>query len=57
MVFYLPPSDQQFGWDYPRLAAYVSGLGKPSLLLRQHARDDAIAGRIAAFVTECGARQ
>ncbi len=55
VVFYLPPSDHQFGWDYPRLAAYVAALGKPALLLRQDARDDAVADRIAAFVSDCGA--
>ena len=50
VVFYLSPSDQQFGWDYPRLAAFVGAAGKPSVLLRQDAQDDAIAGHIAAFV-------
>ncbi|MEO6340950.1 MAG: 2-hydroxyacyl-CoA dehydratase family protein [Caulobacteraceae bacterium] len=55
VVFYVPPSDHQFGWDYPRLAAHVAGLGKPSVLLRQDAtRDDAIDGKIAAFVAEVG---
>jgi len=37
VVFYLPPSDHQFGWDYPRLKAWLSANGKPSLLVRADA--------------------
>jgi benzoyl-CoA reductase/2-hydroxyglutaryl-CoA dehydratase subunit BcrC/BadD/HgdB len=37
VVFYLPPSDHQLGWDYPRLKAYLDSTGKPSLLLRHDA--------------------
>ncbi len=33
-VFYIPPEDQWFGWDYPRLRALVEDAGLPSLLLR-----------------------
>ena len=55
VIFYLPPSDHQFGWDYPRLAAHVESLGKPSVLLRRDARDDAVASQIATFIAECGA--
>jgi benzoyl-CoA reductase/2-hydroxyglutaryl-CoA dehydratase subunit BcrC/BadD/HgdB len=51
IVFYLPPSDHQFGWDYPRLAAEVAALDKPSKLLRRNAAiDDAIDADIAEFV-------
>jgi benzoyl-CoA reductase/2-hydroxyglutaryl-CoA dehydratase subunit BcrC/BadD/HgdB len=34
VIFYLPPSDHQLGWDYPRLKSWLSDNGKPSLLLR-----------------------
>jgi hypothetical protein len=34
-VFYIPPEDQWFGWDYPRLRALVEDAGIPSLLLRE----------------------
>jgi benzoyl-CoA reductase/2-hydroxyglutaryl-CoA dehydratase subunit BcrC/BadD/HgdB len=34
VVFYLPPSDHRFGWDYPALKRAVDEAGKPSLLLR-----------------------
>ncbi|MBV9327644.1 MAG: 2-hydroxyacyl-CoA dehydratase [Chloroflexi bacterium] len=37
VVFYLPPSDHQLGWDYPRLNAWLSGSGKPTLLVRADA--------------------
>ncbi len=37
VVFYLPPSDHQLGWDYPRLNAWLAEQGKPSLLVRSDA--------------------
>ena len=37
VVFYLPPSDHQLGWDYPRLKSLVEERGKPSLLVRDDA--------------------
>jgi benzoyl-CoA reductase/2-hydroxyglutaryl-CoA dehydratase subunit BcrC/BadD/HgdB len=37
VVFYLPPSDHQLGWDYPRLEAHLDSTGKPSLLVRHDA--------------------
>jgi benzoyl-CoA reductase/2-hydroxyglutaryl-CoA dehydratase subunit BcrC/BadD/HgdB len=37
VVFYLPPSDHQLGWDYPRLKALVEAHGKPTLLVRADA--------------------
>jgi benzoyl-CoA reductase/2-hydroxyglutaryl-CoA dehydratase subunit BcrC/BadD/HgdB len=39
VAFYLPPSDRQLGWDYPRLKAWLSEHGKPSILLRSDAAD------------------
>jgi benzoyl-CoA reductase/2-hydroxyglutaryl-CoA dehydratase subunit BcrC/BadD/HgdB len=37
VVFYLPPSDHQLGWDYPRLKGWLDDHQKPSLLLRSDA--------------------
>ena len=37
IVFYVPPSDHQFGWDYPRLAHWLTDHAKPSLLVRADA--------------------
>jgi benzoyl-CoA reductase/2-hydroxyglutaryl-CoA dehydratase subunit BcrC/BadD/HgdB len=34
VVFYLPPDDDVFGWDYPRHRDYLDQLGIPHLLLR-----------------------
>jgi benzoyl-CoA reductase/2-hydroxyglutaryl-CoA dehydratase subunit BcrC/BadD/HgdB len=45
VVFYLPPSDHQLGWDYPRLKAFVEAQGKPTLLIREDAAQP--AGRAA----------
>ncbi len=40
VVFYIPPSDRQFGWDYPRLKRLADQAGKPTLLIRDEARTD-----------------
>jgi benzoyl-CoA reductase/2-hydroxyglutaryl-CoA dehydratase subunit BcrC/BadD/HgdB len=37
VIFYLPPSDHQLGWDYPRLKRWLEASEKPSLVLRQDA--------------------
>ena len=37
IVFYLPPSDHQLGWDYPRLKSWLAARAKPSLLVREDA--------------------
>jgi hypothetical protein len=34
VVFYLPPSDHQLGWDYPRLNTWLASHGKSTLLVR-----------------------
>lgn len=39
VVFYVPPSDHQFGWDYPALRDWLTELGKPQLLLRWNVTD------------------
>ena len=40
VIFYLPPSDHQLGWDYPRLRDWLAERGKRSLLVRQDAAQD-----------------
>lgn len=37
VVFYLPPSDRQLGWDYPRLREWLAEHRKPSFLIREDA--------------------
>lgn len=37
VVFYLPPSDHQLGWDYPRLKGCLDARAGPSILLRHDA--------------------
>jgi benzoyl-CoA reductase/2-hydroxyglutaryl-CoA dehydratase subunit BcrC/BadD/HgdB len=59
VVFYLPPSDHQLGWDYPRLKHWLDANGKPSLLLRHDAADEAgsaaIRAEVADFIAQLGA--
>jgi benzoyl-CoA reductase/2-hydroxyglutaryl-CoA dehydratase subunit BcrC/BadD/HgdB len=38
VVFYVPPSDRSFGWDYPNLKANLDRVGCRSLLLRENVR-------------------
>ena len=37
VVFYLPPDDDVYGWDYPRQREFLHERGIPSLLLREDA--------------------
>jgi hypothetical protein len=37
VVFYLPPDDDVFGWDYPRQRDYLRERAIPSLLIREDA--------------------
>jgi benzoyl-CoA reductase/2-hydroxyglutaryl-CoA dehydratase subunit BcrC/BadD/HgdB len=37
VVFYLPPDDDVYGWDYPRQRDYLYAHGIPSLLIREDA--------------------
>jgi benzoyl-CoA reductase/2-hydroxyglutaryl-CoA dehydratase subunit BcrC/BadD/HgdB len=50
VIFYLPPSDHQLGWDYPRLKHWLDAHDKPSLLLRHDAAaaDGSAAIRVEA---------
>lgn len=59
VVFYIPPSDLQFGWDYPRLAASLAARNTPSLLIRQDATKaedrGVIEGQVRGFLDQLGA--
>ncbi|MES1203261.1 MAG: 2-hydroxyacyl-CoA dehydratase family protein, partial [Pseudomonadota bacterium] len=35
VIFYIPPSDLRYGWDYPRLRASLQEQEKPFLLIRE----------------------
>jgi hypothetical protein len=37
IVFYLPPDDDVYGWDYPRHRDFVASRGLPSILIREDA--------------------
>lgn len=53
VVFYLPPDDDVYGWDYPRQRDALSGQGMPSLLIREDAGrglSTETNGRIEEFV-------
>lgn len=47
VVFYVPPDDQQLGWDYPALKAWLDERGKPSLLVRADVEEPAGAAQAA----------
>lgn len=46
VVFYVPPSDQHFGWRYPALRDLAAACGLPSLLVRDDALDPQAAPAI-----------
>jgi benzoyl-CoA reductase/2-hydroxyglutaryl-CoA dehydratase subunit BcrC/BadD/HgdB len=52
VVFYVPPSDQLFGWYYPGLKEYLDDRGVPSLLVRQDVLSDDGRAAISAAVAE-----
>jgi benzoyl-CoA reductase/2-hydroxyglutaryl-CoA dehydratase subunit BcrC/BadD/HgdB len=52
VVFYLPPSDHQLGWDYPRLKRWLDAHDKPSILVRHEAADEAGSAAIRAMATD-----
>ncbi len=55
VVFYIPPSDQSFGWRYPDLKAQATACGLPSCLLRDEVLDPEshtwIAEKIRLFLS------
>jgi benzoyl-CoA reductase/2-hydroxyglutaryl-CoA dehydratase subunit BcrC/BadD/HgdB len=52
VVFYLPPSDHQLGWDYPRLRDWLAERGKRSIQLRQNAAQPEGRAALTAQVSE-----
>ncbi|MES2262614.1 MAG: 2-hydroxyacyl-CoA dehydratase family protein [Pseudomonadota bacterium] len=48
VVFYIPPSDQAYGWRYPDLKSMAEAYGLPTLLVRDDVLDPAAAPAIAA---------
>lgn len=52
VVFYIPPSDQFFGWRYPALKDLAKQFGLPSLLIRDEALDPSNYTRIKSQVAE-----
>ena len=52
VIFYVPPSDLLFGWDYPRLASDLAARSKRSLLIRRDAAQPADRTAITQSVAE-----
>ena len=53
VVFYLPPDDDVYGWDYPRQRDFLRASGIPSLLIREDASRSLsveMSGRLRAFI-------
>jgi len=53
VVFYLPPDDDIYGWDYPRLRDFVAARKIPSLLIREDAAGGLtpkVAAEIESFI-------
>jgi 2-hydroxyglutaryl-CoA dehydratase, D-component len=50
VVFYLPPDDDVYGWDYPRQRDFLFARKTPSLLIRE----DAAAGLSSAALAQIG---
>ncbi len=60
VIFYLPPDDDVYGWDYPRHRDFVSARGLPSLLIREDASRALSANataQIQDFVRTIGRKQ
>ena len=56
VVFYLPPEDDVWGWEYPRQRAFLDSRGIPHLLIRGDAGRGLSSedhDRIRQFVKEC----
>jgi benzoyl-CoA reductase/2-hydroxyglutaryl-CoA dehydratase subunit BcrC/BadD/HgdB len=52
VVFYVPPSDQLFGWYYPGLKAYLDERGVPSVLVRQDVLSEDGRAAVSAAATD-----
>jgi len=54
VVFYLPPDDDVYGWDYPRQRDFLDRRAIPSLLIREdasHGLSDDTTARVDEFLT------
>lgn len=58
VLFYVPPSDQFFGWRYPELRQVAAACGLATMLVRDEILDDAavpgVTAQVAAFVQQLG---
>ena len=57
VIFYLPPDDDVYGWDYPRQRDFVHARGTPSLLIREDASRSLSAGttsQLQEFISALG---
>lgn len=58
VVFYIPPEDDVWGWDYPRLARLLDARGIPHMLIREDASTGDVSpechDRIDQFVSTLG---
>jgi hypothetical protein len=58
VIFYLPPSDRVYGWDYPYLRDELSRAGVASTVVRTDVLDaegrQAAVHAVEEFVTELG---
>lgn len=56
VVVHMPPSDQIFGWDYPRIRSMLDQAGLPHLLLRDDVLDprgrDRTVGHVREFLAD-----
>jgi benzoyl-CoA reductase/2-hydroxyglutaryl-CoA dehydratase subunit BcrC/BadD/HgdB len=61
VIFYLPPDDNVFGWDYPRQRDFLEDNGIPSLLIREDAGEQDVSadlhGRLESFVRGLSRRE
>ena len=51
VVFYLPPEDDVYGWDYPRQRDFLAARRIPSLLIREDAARG-LSGETAASIRD-----
>ncbi|MFC1532158.1 2-hydroxyacyl-CoA dehydratase subunit D [Thermodesulfobacteriota bacterium] len=52
VIFYIPPADGKFGWDYPRLKGQLDKRGIPSLLIRDDVLDENAKRNVVLAATE-----
>jgi benzoyl-CoA reductase/2-hydroxyglutaryl-CoA dehydratase subunit BcrC/BadD/HgdB len=60
VIFYLPPDDDVYGWDYPRQRDFVASRKIPSLLIREDAASGLSAqatAEIESFIASLGGKR